>query len=325
MIKKLGWKTTLLTLLIIELIFFGLLNPRFLNINSLLYNVGDFLYIAVAALGMTMILASGGIDISAGATMGLASIVAAILWTKGVNIWVASILGIVAGGGVGFVNGFLIILTEINPLVITLGNSFLVSGLSLIVSGFAGATGFEGISGLPMSFGNLINGMILGVPNSVWILLIMSTIFYIILHKTKFGRYMYLIGMNPDAADYSGINVNKLVIYNYIIMGMVAASSGIFLTSYFTSARADLGGGSELSVITAAVLGGASIYGGKGSIIGTVLASFLIGYLKYGLQMIRVSSQATNVYLGLILIATISGRYFWGKYSSARENKKVTN
>ncbi len=318
-----SWKMTLIILICLEFAIFGFLDSKFLDIDNLLYSVGDFLYIALAALPMTLVIVTGGIDISVGATMGLSSIVTALLWYSGMNIWVALFCGLVSGGLAGLLNGWLILLTRVNPLVITLGSSFLLSGVALILSGLAGATGFEGISGLPESFSNIANGMIFNIPNPVWILLFFALIFYGILHMTKFGRYLFLLGTNPEAAKYSGFDTIKLTIATYMIMGVGAACSGIMLTSYFTSARADLGSDSPLSVITCVVLGGASIYGGRGSIVNTLLASFLIGYLKYGLQMIRVSSEATNIYLGLLLITVIAGRHFWGEYANYRKNVRV--
>jgi AI-2 transport system permease protein len=321
--KFLNWHLALIIILIVEFTIFSFLNPYFLNIDNLLFNVADFLYIALAALPMTLVIVTGGIDISVGSVMGLGSIVTALLWAKGIHIGLASIFGLGAGAAAGFLNGFLVVLTGVNPLVITLGSSFLISGVSLILSGMAGATGFEGISGLPMTFSNIANGYTFDVPNPVWILLIAFVLFYIILHKTKYGEYLYLIGMNPEAAKYSGISVKKILIFTYTLMGIGGAFSGIMLTSYFTSARADLGSGSALSVVTVAVLGGASIYGGKGTMIGTFIASLFIGYLKYGLQMAGISSQETQVFLGVVLIGTISGRFFWDIYTNVRKNKKA--
>lgn len=321
--KLMNWQLALLLLMVVEFTIFGILNPYFLNIDNLLYSVGDFLYIALAALPMTLVIITGGIDISVGATMGLGSIVTALLWVKGMHIGAATVFGLLSGAGAGLLNGFLILLTGVNPLVITLGSSFLISGVALILSGRAGATGFEGISGLPEGFSNIANGYTFNVPNPVWILIAVAIVFYILLHRTKYGKNLFLIGTNPEAAKYSGISVKKNIIITYVLMGMSAAFSGIMLTSYFTSARADLGGDSALSVITCAVLGGASIYGGVGSIFGTFIASLFIGYLKYGLQMVGVSSQATQVYLGFILIAAIAGRFFWDLYSRKLRNKKA--
>jgi AI-2 transport system permease protein len=319
--KYLLWPSILIILILIEFGIFGTLSSRFLNISNLLYSIGDFLYIAIAALPMTLIIASGAIDISIGAIMGLGSILTGLIWVKTGNIQLAFLAGLAGGAVSGFINGSLILVTQVNSLVITLGSSFLFSGLALTLSGLAGSTGFEGIGGFPDSFVNIANGEVLGLPNPVLILLGLIVLFYFILHHTKFGRYLFLIGMSPEGARYSGVPTARVVVITYVISGVIAAFAGIMLASYFTSARSDLGADAPLTVITCAVLGGASIYGGSGSIIGTTLASLLIGYLKYGLQMIKITSHQTNVFLGIVLIVSISGRYFWEQISSRHKNK----
>jgi AI-2 transport system permease protein len=318
-----GWQTALIALIGLELLIFGYINPRFVHIYNLLYSIGDFLYIAIAALPMTMIIVSGGIDISIGSTMGLSAVVTGLVWIGTANIWLAILAGLVGGAIAGALNGLLIISTQVNPLVITLGSSFLYAGAALTLSGLAGSTGFEGIGGFPDSFVNIANGTILSIPNPVWLLLLFAVFFYVLLHHSKFGRYLFLIGMNPATSKYSGIKVERLIITNYMISGIGGAVGGILLASYFTSARSDLGADAPLTVITCAVLGGANIYGGEGKISGTILASLLIGYLKYGLQMVNITAHQTNVFLGLLLITSISGVYFWEKYNDRYKNKRA--
>ncbi len=321
--KGYGWQIVLILLIGMELLIFGSINPRFVNIYNLLYSIGDFLYIAIAALPMTMIIVSGGIDISVGSIMGLSAVITGLVWISSTNIWLATAAGLLGGTLAGGLNGLLIVITQVNPLVITLGSSFLYAGAALSLSGLAGTSGFEGIGGFPDSFVNIANGVILTIPNPVWILLILVILFYLILHHSKFGRYLFLIGMNPDASKYTGVKVNHIIISNYMISGLGGALGGILLASYFTSARSDLGADAPLTVITCAVLGGANIYGGEGRIVGTVLASLLIGYLKYGLQMVNITAHQTNVFLGLLLILSISGVFFWGKYNDRYKNRKA--
>ena len=321
--KFYNWQMMLVCLIGLELVIFGIINPRFINIYNLLYSVGDFLYIAIAALPMTMIIVSGGIDISIGSIMGLSAVLTGLVWLGTNNIWLAVLAGLAGGILAGAINGILIVITQVNPLVITLGSSFLYAGAALSLSGLAGTSGFEGIGGFPDGFVNIANGMMFTIPNPVWILVGLVSVFYLVLHHTKFGRYLFLIGMNKEAARYTGINVNKLLVINYMISGFGGALAGILLTSYFTSARSDLGADAPLTVITCAVLGGANIYGGEGRIIGAVLASLLIGYLKYGLQMVNITAHQTSVFLGLLLIMSISGVYFWRKYNESYKNRKV--
>ena len=323
-IKQLyNWQAVLVLLLGMELFIFGSINPRFVNVSNLLYSIGDFLYIAIAALPMTMIIVSGGIDISIGSIMGLTAVITGLVWIGLANIWLAMFAGLLGGILAGGVNGLLIVITQVNPLVITLGSSFLYAGTALTLSGLAGTTGFEGIGGFPDAFVNIANGSLLNIPNPVWILLVLMIVCYILLHHSKFGRYLFLVGMNQETSRYTGIKVKQLIISNYIISGIGGALGGILLASYFTSARSDLGADAPLTVITCAVLGGANIYGGEGSILGTILASLLIGYLKYGLQMVNITAYQTSVFLGLLLITSISGAFFWRKYNDMYKNKKV--
>ncbi len=321
--RFLGWQSVLVLLIGAELLVFGLINPRFVNVYNLLYSIGDFLYIAIAALPMTMIIVSGGIDISVGSVMGLSAVITGLVWTQTSSISIAILMGMVGGSLAGALNGVMINITHVNPLVITLGSSFLYAGAALTLSGLAGSTGFEGIGGFPDSFVNIANGTLLGIPNPVWILLGCIVVSYLLLHHSKFGRYLFLIGMNPEAAEYTGIRVEKLIIINYAISGLGASLGGILLASYFTSARSDLGADAPLTVITCAVLGGANIYGGEGRIIGTVLASLLLGYLKYGLQMVNITSHQTNVFLGLLLVTSISAAFFWRRFSDSYKNKRA--
>ena len=311
-VKNFSWEYVLIILLFLEMAFFGTLNPHFLNVRNLLFTVNDFIYIGIAALPMTIVIISGGIDVSIGSVMGFASIVLGFFWAKGTNIWVSMIITLAAGLLVGFFMGFLIVWTNIQPLIITLGGMFLFSGLSVVLSGQLGVSGFEGVSGLPDSFSKIVNGYILGIPNGVWIFVAFTFIFMVILHKTRYGRYVYLIGINQNAAKYSGINVNIVKIFSYMLSGLGASISGIVLTSYFTSARADLGNDSLLPVITSVVLGGTNIMGGEGSILGTSIAVLFIGFMRYGLQQAKIPSEQADVFIGLVLILAVGARIWFG-------------
>ncbi len=311
-VKNFSWEYVLIILLFLEMAFFGAINPHFLNVRNLLFTVNDFIYIGIAALPMTIVIISGGIDVSIGSVMGFASIVLGFFWAKGTNIWVSMIITLAAGLLVGFFMGFLIVWTNIQPLIITLGGMFLFSGLSVVLSGQLGVSGFEGVSGLPDSFSKIVNGYILGIPNGVWIFVAFTFIFMVILHKTRYGRYVYLIGINQNAAKYSGINVNIVKIFSYMLSGLGASISGIVLTSYFTSARADLGNDSLLPVITSVVLGGTNIMGGEGSILGTSIAVLFIGFMRYGLQQAKIPSEQADVFIGLVLILAVGARIWFG-------------
>ncbi|TKI88163.1 ABC transporter permease, partial [Bacillus wiedmannii] len=210
----------------------------------------------------------------------------------------------------GALNGIIIKMTDVEPLVVTLGTMFLYGGNALVISGGAGASGYEGISGLPDAFVQLANGSFIGIPNLLWILIVLTVLCTILFHRTIYGRHVKLTGSNENAAKYTGIKTKKVVIIAYILSGLGGGLGGAFLTAYFGSARADMGSETILPIITAVVLGGTLITGGKGSIIGTVLASIFIGLMQYGLQMTGLTNEQSNVVIGIILILSVIMRHF---------------
>jgi AI-2 transport system permease protein len=307
--KMLKWETALGFILIFEILIFGLINPRFLDFNILLYSINDFVCICIIALFVTFVIITGGMDISAGSIIGLVSVVIGVTWKiGGVNIWLTIPIALLVGGLCGALNGFLIAYTGVQAMVVTLGGMFLYSGMALVVMGLSGASAFEGISDLPEGFVNIANGNILNIPNPFIIFLVLTVIAYILLHKTKYGRYVFLTGINKNSARYSGINTKLVTMSTYVLSGISAAIAGIVITSYLGGSRPDLGTEMTMPIITAVVLGGTAITGGKGSVIGTALASIIVGIMRFGLQMSGVETQYISVAIGLLLILSIAMR-----------------
>ncbi|MGE7887125.1 ABC transporter permease [Bacillus cereus] len=300
------WEGVLIVLLLIEFILFSFINSDFLNISNLLFSTNDFLFIAIAAIPMTFVIVTGGIDVSVGSIMGLTSILIGVLWMNGIHILLAVIMALIVSCLVGALNGFIIKMTDVEPLVVTLGTMFLYGGIALVISGGAGASGYEGISGLPDAYVQLANGSFIGIPNLLWLLIALTIVCTILFHRTIYGRHVQLTGANENAAKYTGIQTKKVVIIAYILSGL----GGAFLTAYFGSARADMGSETILPIITAVVLGGTLITGGKGSVFGTVLASIFIGLMQYGLQMTGLTNEQSNVVIGIILILSVIMRHF---------------
>ncbi|AFQ11895.1 TPA: autoinducer 2 import system permease LsrD [Bacillus pacificus] len=304
------WEGVLIVLLLLEFILFSFINSDFLNISNLLFSTNDFLFIAIAAIPMTFVIVTGGIDVSVGSIMGLTSILIGVLWLNGIPILFAVIIALIISCLAGALNGLIIKMTDVEPLVVTLGTMFLYGGIALVISGGAGASGYEGISGLPDTFVQLANGSFIGIPNLLWLLIILMILCTILFHRTIYGRHVKLTGANENAAKYTGIKTKKVVIMAYILSGLGGGLGGAFLTAYFGSARADMGSETILPIITAVVLGGTLITGGKGSIIGTVLASIFIGLMQYGLQMTGLTNEQSNVVIGIILILSVIMRHF---------------
>ncbi|MHA4309240.1 ABC transporter permease [Bacillus cereus] len=304
------WEGVLIVLLLLEFILFSFINSDFLNISNLLFSTNDFLFIAIAAIPMTFVIVTGGIDVSVGSIMGLTSILIGVLWMNEISILFAVIIALIISCLAGALNGLIIKMTDVEPLVVTLGTMFLYGGIALVISGGAGASGYEGISGLPDAFVQLANGSFIGIPNLLWLLIVLTVLCAVLFHRTIYGRHVKLTGANENTAKYTGIKTKKVVIIAYILSGLGGGLGGAFLTAYFGSARADMGSETILPIITAVVLGGTLITGGKGSIIGTVLASIFIGLMQYGLQMTGLTNEQSNVVIGIILILSVIMRHF---------------
>ncbi len=208
-IKKHAWELTLLLLLILEILGFGLFNPLMLDLNVLLYSTSDFIYIGMLALPLTMIIISGGMDISFGSTVGLCSITLGVLFKLDIPISLAIPATFVVGLLCGFINAGLILYTKVNPLVITLGTMYLFGGGALLLSGFAGATGYEGIGGFPESLLEFANQTLLGIPTPILYFILMTFIFWLLMHKTKIGRSIFLIGQSERTSRYSAVPIQK--------------------------------------------------------------------------------------------------------------------
>lgn len=315
-LKKYGWELALLILLIVEILGFGMFNSRMLNINVLLYSTSDFIYIGMLALPLTMVIVSGGMDISFGSTVGLCAITLGVLFKSDVPLMLAIPLTFLVGILCGLINAGLILYTKVNPLVITLGTMYLFGGGALLLSGFAGATGYEGIGGFPDALLDFANQTLFGIPTPIIYFFIMTLVFWLLMHKTSIGRSTFLIGQSERASRYSAVPIRQTLLLIYALIGVVAAFVAVLLVSYFGSARSDLGSSLLMPVLTAVLLGGANIYGGSGSILGTAIAALLIGYMQQGLQMAGVPNEISSALSGALLIIVLIGKSVSLHYSA---------
>ncbi len=329
-----SWEFMLLIALVVELAILGMINPTFLNVQNLLFSTSDFVHVILAAVGLTMIIMTGGIDISGVSLMGLASIVLGLSFVAGAPIWLAVAVALGVGLLAGAFNGTVVANTDVNPLVITLAMLFFYSGVAtglptlLDMLGFKayGAGGFEayqyeGIGGLPKSFTWFGTGRIGWVPMPLVVTIILTLTAGWLMTRTRFGRFLKLIGVNADAARFTGVPVKRTLITVYALNGLAAAVAGLVLTAYFTSARSDLGAEALLNIITAVVLGGSSIYGGEGSVLGTFLAGLVLGYLRQGLLALGITSDVVPVIIGALLIGTVAARIGMSALNRKRANR----
>lgn len=329
-----SWEFVLGCTLIAEIVILGLISPAFLNIENLLFSTSDFAHVILAAIGLTLVIITGGIDISGVSVMGLASIVLGLSFVAGAPIGLAVVIALATGVAAGGLNGLVVTLTDVNPLVITLATLFLFAGIAtglptlLDLLGFKayGAGGFEayqyeGITGLPKSFTRLGTGAIGWVPFPLIITLAVTALASWLLWATRFGRYLKFIGTSAEVARFSGIPVRRTLIGVYAFNGLTAAIAGLVLTAYFTSARSDLGSEALLNIITAVVLGGTSIQGGSGSVLGTFLAGLVLGYLRQGLLALGITSDVVPVIIGGLLVGSVSLKILSGEFNRRRANR----
>lgn len=318
------WETSLALVIIAEILIFGAVNPRFLDPIRLLSSTSDFVAAGILALPLAMIMLSGGIDISFGSIVSLAAITTGVAYLLSGSMVVGIVAGILIGIVAGFINGSLIVNTGAAPMVITLGTQFLFAGLALGVSGLGGVSAFEGISNLPEWFNEIgIGKLIPYIPNMLLIFVLIAVSFWVLISKTSFGRQVRLLGMNPSAARYAGLNITKINLIMYSIMGATAGLVGILLTSYFGSSRPDVGVTLLMPALTLVVVGGVSMFGGEGSVLGVVLATFVIGYLQQGLRFAGMTEHQVTVIVGTVLVVTAALRWWAVRGSESYRNRKA--
>ncbi|MBR6584216.1 MAG: ABC transporter permease [Firmicutes bacterium] len=322
----LTWETFLLGILILEFVVFGAKNPKFLMPRVLLASVNDFIAICFIALFVTFVMITGGIDIQAASIIGLTSIIIGVGWQDGgMNIWTAAALAIVVSAFCGALSGFFVAYCGVQAMVVTLGGSFLYAGFGLLVSNLSATEAYKGISGFPEDFKIISKYKLFDViPAQLIAFAVLIVIAYILLHKTKYGRSIFLVGINQEAAEYSGINTRLVILSTYVITAVSASLAGIMLTSYLGTAKSDLGSNLTLNIITAVVLGGTLSTGGKGSVIGTALASLVIGILRFGLPLcFKVNTQYMDIPVGALLLIVVIGRAIVSRPETAAFFKKL--
>ncbi len=308
-----GWNLFLAILLVVEFAVFGLKNPRFLNVAQLLKNANTYvLPVCFISMFVTFVMITGGIDIQAGSIVGLTSILIGIFWQKaGLDIWVAVALAIVVAGLCGALTGYLVAYCRVQAMVATLGGSFLYKGLALLVAQLCGIEVYNGLKIESESFKAFTKFKFFdAIPLQIVLLLLLFAVACLLLHGTKYGRKIYLVGVNPSAATYSGINTQLVTMSTYVLTGLAAGVTGTFLTSFLScSAKPDYGNDLTMSIITACVLGGTLSTGGKGSVLGTALAATFIGYLRYGLFLcFNVDKSLLDIPVGLMLVFVMVAR-----------------
>ena len=292
-------ETMLAAILLVALIILGVLNNRFLTLDNLLNQGRLTTEVGLIALPMTFIIITGGIDLSVGSIVGLCAIMLGYSWKIfGFPLPLAICFSLVVGAAAGFLNGLVITKVKVPPLIMTIATLALYRGLA------EGISQARSVRGYPEWFYFVGQSDLFGVPTQLWLLLLAIIVAGIALDRTTFGRTLYAIGSNETAARFSGLPVDRVKLIIYTLSGFMAGLSACVLVSRVTTTRSDMGTGYELDVIAAVVLGGTSIFGGAGTIWGTVVGLVMIQLLKNGLALTGVKGDATIIVIGAVLIAS---------------------
>lgn len=295
------WESILLILLVGVFVLMSNLSPYFLNMRNLLDSTVHFTEKGVIAVCMAFIIISGNMDLSVASNMAMSAAVMGIAFRSGVGIWPAALLCLLVGGAGGLFNGLIITRLRLPAMVATLATFSLYRGIAYVL------LGNQAITGYPYEFAAIGQGYFLGsnIPNQLVIFAVLALIFGFVLHKTTLGRSVYAIGNNEAACRYSGIPVDQIKILLFALNGLLAGLSAILLTSRIYSTRPNIALNYELEIITAVVLGGVSIKGGRGSMIGVVLALLLIGFTRFGMSLLNIPGQVMTIIIGFLLILAI--------------------
>ncbi len=297
-------------------IFFAFAAPNFLSTANLILMSKHVALNAFLAMGMTFVIITGGIDLSVGSIVGLCGMVAGGLILHGIdlqigytiyfNVFEIVLITLAVGVAVGVVNGLLITRLNVAPFIATLGTLYVARGLALLSSD--GQT-FPNLVGKPelstTGFGFVGSGRILGLPVSIWILVVVALAAAYVARSTPIGRHIFAVGGNERAARMSGIRVDRVKMFVYMFSGFCAAIAGLVISSELMASHPATGNSFELNAIAAAVLGGTSMSGGRGTIGGTIIGAFVIGILSDGLVMMGVSSFWQMVIKGLVIIIAV--------------------
>ncbi|MBE3563976.1 MAG: ribose ABC transporter permease [Hydrogenibacillus schlegelii] len=285
--------------LIVLSVALALTTPHFLTVNNILNVLRQVSINALIALGMTFVILTGGIDLSVGSMLALSGALAAGMIHGGVPAALAVALALFAGAAMGAANGVLVARGRLAPFIVTLATMTVYRGLTLVY------TDGRPITGLGDAFGVIGRGYLFDIPLPVLWLGLGFAGSYLLLNSTVFGRHVYAVGGNEEAALHSGVATDRIKIWVYTISGLAAAAGGIILTSRLNSAQPTAGMGYELDAIAAVVLGGTSLSGGRGTLGGTLVGALIIGVLNNGLNLLNVSSFYQQVVKGVVILIAV--------------------
>lgn len=289
--------------LVVLLVVFGaltLLSDDFLTANNLANLARQVSIYGIIAIGQLLVILTGGIDLSTGSVLGLSGAVTAQLIVDGIPVVPAIALGLLIGAALGLFTGFVVTRFKLPPFIATLGMLGIARGIVLVI------TNANTVQGLPDGFQELANGTVLGVPNLLIVFVLLAAAAAFVLKRTVFGRYVYAVGSNAEAARLAGVPVKLVTVSVYVIAGLLSAVGGVLLTSRLGAGVPTAGTGFELQAIAACVIGGASLSGARGSAIGAACGALLIGVLNNGGNLLAVNSFYLQIAIGALILVAVA-------------------
>ena len=289
----------ILLALVVICVVLAILSPVFLTVNNFKNVIIQASINATLACGMTFVILSGGIDLSVGSVLAFAGVVMGSALEAGLPVTIAMLVAIAVGGGSGLINGLFITVGKLPPFISTLGMMSVARGFALLY------TGGRSISGFSRSFTAVANDSWLGIPIIIWILVVVYVIGWFVLRYTTMGRYTYAMGGNEEATRLSGIRVDLYKTIVYVISGATAGIAAFMLAARLNSAQPIAGVTYELTAIAATVIGGTSLAGGEGKIVGTIIGALLISVIQNGLNLLNVSSYVSQIVIGAVIVGAV--------------------
>lgn len=318
--NKLASRYGMAIVLVALIVFFSFASEYFLTQQNLTNVLRQVAMLGIASVGMTLVVLTGGIDLSVGSTIALVGVVVALCMTVlGLDMFTSSIIGILTGALVGVVNGIAVTVFSIPPLIATLATLTAIRGFSFIL------TGGIPIFGFPEEFSFLGRGMIGPLPFPVLTMFVVFAIGWVILNRMEYGRYLYAIGGNREAARLSGIPVSKILMITYGLAGAFSGIAGVIMLSRLNSAQPNVANAFEMDVITAVVLGGVSIAGGEGRFTGVIFGVFIIGVLGNGMVLLNVQDYWQLVVKGGVLLVAVGLDQYYTRVGQRAASKKQSD
>jgi rhamnose transport system permease protein len=312
------WEALLLALIAATMVVGAALSPEFLTADSFTTGSLDFSEVALMALPLALVIVAAEIDLSVASVLALSSAVMASLWNSGLPLELIMPICLVAGAACGAFNGLLVTRLGLPSLAVTIGTLALFRGLAFVIIGDESVTDFPA-TWTDRAFGNFAGTFI---PNTVVLFALLALAFGVLLHATPFGRAIYAIGSNEEAAYFTGLRVKRIRLTLFVMSGTIAALAGIVISLRNSTAAANVGQGFELTAITAVLLGGVSIFGGRGTIVGVILALFLLGAIQKALLLSEsISSYWIQIVTGALLVGSVLGPNIARRVTDARHRR----